>query len=91
MDSHKIHKAFIQMAKQFLCLVHVQFPLAIYVKDILSWGTETNSNRIIEIVQIEVGKDQTISKTNHGFLNYPKKWTKLACWFFGRIEDNICK
>ena len=62
----------------------------------LFWSTFRVKN-----VHIEVGKDQTITKTNYGFLNSPKKWTKLVilskeetqdsefCSFLGRIEDTI--
>ena len=45
LDSHKNHKAFVQMAKRLewtmsavVSLVHVQFPLETYVKVLLSWS-----------------------------------------------------
>ena len=60
MDSHKTHKAFVQMAKRLeRTLGHNEccsapsppsVALATYVKDILSQSTKTNSNRVIEFV-----------------------------------------
>ena len=57
MDSHKTHKAFVQIANAVratmsavVCLVYVRLPLATYVKDILSQSTKTNSNGVIEFV-----------------------------------------
>ena len=63
MDSHKTHKAFVQMAKQLeqtsghndcsvVRLVCVWFPIATYVKDILLRCTKTNSKRVIEFVAL---------------------------------------
>ena len=53
MDSHKNHKAFVQMAKQTsghneCCSAPSHVPFATYVKDIILLSTKKNSNRVIE-------------------------------------------
>ena len=56
MDSHKNHKAFIQMGPRatmsaVVRLVHVRFPPATYVKDILLQSTKTK-NQSLQIIQL---------------------------------------
>ena len=65
------------------------------------WGVRRYTRKRVYVAKRRLYKGQKISKANYGFLDSPKKWTKLTILseegpqdseflsFCGRIEDRI--